>query len=182
LTDQLRCNWVPSVKKGFETLCHLSEIGRRRETGATPMRLAYALFEADLRGIRLYGRPVYGEHWRSGWMGPCPEVMTGLLAGDPFMLGMLSPQDAAMLAAHTRPIELRKADPRELSATDMEVLEHGMETIDGLDDLQAMRGYSTHRMVLEARGGVIWPIDMTDNEMDEEHVRDIEGSMPYILF
>lgn len=183
--DQQHAAWVPGVNKAFETLCKIVEMDAADGMVTSAVRAGHIVFEADRYSITTYGRPLYGEHWTGSWMGPRPAVLSGLLSGDPMAHAMLSEADAIALHDEAKPIatyRLRAHNPRKLSESDVESLEVARAKFAGVTDAQAVREYSQHHLVLQARGGVIHARDMGTDEDDREHLIDLESEMPYIHF
>lgn len=178
----LRMNWTPSPTKALTALDHVANIIPPTRT-MRELRVCLTLYEADLRSLRTYGRPIYGENWRASWHGPRGDVATALLTRDPVVVGMLDSATAeAMRAGKTGLEGLPRMDGDLLSVSDVECLHEAIEDVEEVGDADLVLHYATLAEVIEAQGGVIWPVDMTRSELDEEHVRDIEGSMPHIVF
>jgi len=175
-------NWTPSPTKALATLDHVASIIPQTRA-MRELRVCLTLYEADLRSLRTYGRPIYGENWRASWHGPRGDVATALLMRDPVVVGMLDAATAETMRAGTTGLDgLPRMDGDLLSVSDVECLHEAIEDVEAVGDADLVPHYATLSEVLEAQGGVIWPLDMTRSELDEAHLRDIEGSMPHIVF
>ncbi len=178
----LRMNWTPSPTKALAALDHVAGIIPPTHA-MRELRVCLTLYEADLRSLRTYGRPIYGENWRASWHGPRGDVATALLTRDPVVVGMLDAAAAETMRAGTTGLDgLPRMDGDLLSVSDVECLREAIEDVEGMDDGDLVPHYATLAEVIEAQGGVIWPVDMTRSELDEEHLREIEGSMPHMVF
>lgn len=174
--------WTPSPRKALAALVVVA--GRIPSTRTMrELRAVLTLYEADLRSLRTYGRPIYGETWRASWHGPKGDVVTALLTLDPVTIGMLDERTAAAMRGRKPGLAaLPDVDADLLAESDMESLQEAIDAVEEVEDADLVLHYATLREVIEAQGGVIWPVDMTQSEQDEAHVRDLEGGMPYIVF
>jgi hypothetical protein len=152
--------YATNVAKAQEVILWLAT----RVRGIDVYHLVKAAYFAEKKHISEYGRPIVGDAYRAAPHGPLAQVIHGLLRHEPLDILALETNgdlpfsvgvDGTFVVTATR-----EANPRMLSSSDVEALEHGARHVENrsFNDIK----HETHvdPAYIRADGGMIDYRDM----------------------
>lgn len=181
---------IPSIPKAFDVVRLAVDL----TSFASPLRIGAILFEADVLHTDEYGRQIYGERWDLSWSGPLGSIVSGILAKDQTILGMLDrrivdgmtwgtdgPTDVLSRIDDMHDPALLGAIPSgSLSESDVETVQKAVRNVPVKQE-EIVAFLLRHPAVLRSDGVLVRPEDMLDpeHEQHDARLRRIREGMAY---
>jgi hypothetical protein len=174
--DVLR--YIPSAAKALEVILWIVD----RKNSFDVYHIVKAAFFADKYHLPKYGRPIIGDVYRAAWWGPLPQVVYGLLRGEPMEILALENNGPLPFRVDSafRVAAERGPNMSVLSESDVEALERGIAEVDGVSFNELY--HKTHRdpAYVNAVSGMMdyrdfIPGDDPDRDAKIEYLEEVAG-------
>jgi len=175
-------SYSPNTVKALETILWIVE----RQPDFDIYRIVKAAFFADKFHLSTYGRPVFGDAYSAAPYGPLPQVMYGLLRGDPLELIALDSNGSLPFEVGPKFTVRPSRGPnlRKLSGTDVEALGIGVEHVRGMSFDAIFRETHDDPAYIRAEGARMDYRDFLSDEdpLKREKAELIEETARYAVF
>jgi hypothetical protein len=182
MSMEFKPSYVTNTVKALEAILWIAE----KEPSFDVYHVVKAAYFADKHHIATYGRPVCGDAYSAAPYGPLPQVMYGLLKGEPLELIALDSNGELpfSIASKFTIRPSRGPNLRKLSGTDVEALTIGIEHVRGRSFDAIFHETHEDPAYLRAEGARMDYRDFVPDDDPHKHEKTeiIEETAPYAVF